>query len=127
MRLSRVSFSPSFRTMSPLILSGVFDRFPDFKIFFAETRVGWIPFWLEMADYWYDKHLSWNKRLLGFTPPQRMPSEYIRDNIVLSVQHVERTAIEMRKHSSSSKPASVATLPAACSALSTVSSVESSV
>jgi predicted TIM-barrel fold metal-dependent hydrolase len=84
------------KTMSPLILSGVFDRFPDFKIFFAETRVGWIPFWLEMADYWYDKHLSWNKRLLGFNPPKRMPSEYIRDNIVLSVQHVERTAIEMR-------------------------------
>jgi predicted TIM-barrel fold metal-dependent hydrolase len=86
------------KSMAPLILSGVFDRFPDFKIFFAETRVGWIPFWLEMADYWYDKHLSWNKRLLGFQPPQRMPSEYIRDNIVLSVQHVERTAIEMRHH-----------------------------
>jgi predicted TIM-barrel fold metal-dependent hydrolase len=86
------------QSMAPLILSGVFDRFPDFKIFFAETRVGWIPFWLEMADYWYDKHLSWNKRLLGFTPPQRMPSEYVRDNIMLSVQHVERTAIEMRHH-----------------------------
>jgi predicted TIM-barrel fold metal-dependent hydrolase len=84
------------QSMAPLILSGVFDRFPDFKIFFAETRVGWIPFWLEMADYWYDKHLSWNKRLLGFNPPKRLPSEYVRDNIMLSVQHVERTAIEMR-------------------------------
>ena len=84
------------KSMAPLILSGVFDRFPDFNIFFAETRVGWIPFWLEMADYWYDKHLSWNKRLLGFKPPQRKPSEYIRDNIMLSVQHVERTAIELR-------------------------------
>ena len=30
------------KSMAPLILSGVFDRFPDFKIFFAETRVGWI-------------------------------------------------------------------------------------
>ncbi len=38
------------KSMSPLILSGVFDRFPDFKVFFAETRVGWIPFWPEMAD-----------------------------------------------------------------------------
>lgn len=84
------------QSMAPLILSGVFDRFPDFKVFFAETRVGWIPFWLEMADYWYDKHLSWNRRLLGFKPPQRRPSEYIRDHIMLSVQHVERTAIEMR-------------------------------
>ncbi|HKA45228.1 MAG TPA: amidohydrolase family protein [Burkholderiales bacterium] len=86
------------KSIAPLFMSGVFDRFPDFKIFFAETRVGWIPFWLEMADYWYDKHLHWNKRLLGFKPPQRLPSEYVRDNVVLSVQHVERTAIEMRRH-----------------------------
>jgi predicted TIM-barrel fold metal-dependent hydrolase len=84
------------QSLAPLILSGVFDRFPDFKIFFAETRVGWIPFWLEMADYWYDKHLSWNQRLLGFKPPKRLPSAYVRDHIMLSVQHVERTAIEMR-------------------------------
>jgi predicted TIM-barrel fold metal-dependent hydrolase len=86
------------KSIAPLFMSGVFDRFPDFKIFFAETRVGWIPFWLEMADYWYDKHLHWNKRLLGFKPPRRLPSEYVRDNIVLSVQHVERTAIEIRHH-----------------------------
>jgi predicted TIM-barrel fold metal-dependent hydrolase len=84
------------QSLTPLMLSGVFDRFPNFKIFFAETRVGWVPVWLEMADYWYDKHLSWNTRLLGFKPPKRMPSEYIRDNIMLSVQHVERTAIELR-------------------------------
>ncbi len=38
-----------------------------------------------MADYWYDKHLSWNQRLLGFKPPKRMPSEYVRDNIMFSV------------------------------------------
>lgn len=86
------------KSIAPLFMSGVFDRFPDLKIFFAETRVGWIPFWMEMADYWYDKHLHWNKRLLGFKPPQRLPSEYLRDNVVFSVQHVERTAIEMRHH-----------------------------
>lgn len=86
------------KSIAPLFMSGVFDRFPDFKIFFAETRVGWIPFWMEMADYWYDKHLHWNKRLLGFKPPKRLPSEYLRENVVFSVQHVERTAIEMRHH-----------------------------
>lgn len=86
------------KSIAPLFMSGVFDRFPDFKIFFAETRVGWMPFWLEMADYWYDKHLHWSKRLLGFKPPKRLPSEYVRENIMLSVQHVERAAIEMRHH-----------------------------
>jgi hypothetical protein len=36
----------------------------------------------------------------GIGPPEQLveESEYIRDNIVLSVQHVERTAIEMRHH-----------------------------
>ena len=84
------------KTMSPLIMSGLFDRFPNLKVFFAETRAGWIPFWLEMADYWYDKHLNWNQRLLGFRAPKRLPSEYVHDNIVLSVQHVERTAVAFR-------------------------------
>jgi predicted TIM-barrel fold metal-dependent hydrolase len=85
------------KTMSPFVLSGIFDRFPELRVFFAETRVGWIPFWLETADYWYDKHLSWNKRLLDFQPPKRLPSEYVHDNILLSVQHVERVAIEFRR------------------------------
>src|SRR5207245_2572553 len=31
-------------SFAQLILSGVFDRFPELKIFFAETRLGWVPF-----------------------------------------------------------------------------------
>ena len=42
-------------SFAQLILSGVFDRFPDLKIFFAETRLGWVPFWMEEADYWYER------------------------------------------------------------------------
>lgn len=49
--VSKLRGMDAAQSMSPFILSGVFDRFPDFRIFFAETRVGWVPFWLEMADY----------------------------------------------------------------------------
>jgi hypothetical protein len=33
--------------IAQLVLAGVFERHPSLKIFFAETRLGWVPFWLE--------------------------------------------------------------------------------
>jgi predicted TIM-barrel fold metal-dependent hydrolase len=85
-------------SFAQLILAGVFDRFPDLKIFFAETRLGWVPFWMEEADYWYERHRHWAARLLNFKPLVRRPSEYVREHIFFSVQHVERVAIELRHH-----------------------------
>jgi len=54
--------------MAQLVLSGVFERFPKLKIFFAETRLGWVPFWLEHMDLWYQRHLGWAQEYLGFKP-----------------------------------------------------------
>jgi predicted TIM-barrel fold metal-dependent hydrolase len=85
-------------SMAQLTLSGVFDRLPDLQIFFAETRLGWVPFWMEEADYWYERHRHWSERLLGFRPPKQRPSDYVRRHIFFSVQHVERVAIELRHH-----------------------------
>jgi predicted TIM-barrel fold metal-dependent hydrolase len=85
-------------SLAQLILSGVFDRFPDLKIFFAETRLGWVPFWMEEADYWFERHRHWAQRLLGFKPPKRRPSEYVQEHIWFSVQPIERVAIELRHH-----------------------------
>jgi len=85
-------------SFAQLILSGVFDRLPDLKIFFAETRLGWVPFWMEEADYWYERHRHWAARLLNFKPLKQRPSDYVRQHIFFSVQHVERVAIELRHH-----------------------------
>jgi predicted TIM-barrel fold metal-dependent hydrolase len=85
-------------SMSQLILAGVFDRFPKLRIFFAETRLGWVPFWMEESDYWYERHRHWAQRLLNFKPLKRKPSEYVREHIFFSVQHVERVAVELRHH-----------------------------
>ena len=84
--------------LSQVVLSGVFDRFPELKVFFAETRPGWVPFWMEEADYWYERHRHWAERLLRFKPLTRRPSEIIREHIYFSVQHVERVAVELRHH-----------------------------
>jgi predicted TIM-barrel fold metal-dependent hydrolase len=85
-------------SLAQLILSGVFDRFPRLKIFFAETRLGWVPFWMEESDYWYERHRHWAERLLNFKPLKHKPSEYVREHVFFSVQHVERVAIELRHH-----------------------------
>jgi predicted TIM-barrel fold metal-dependent hydrolase len=85
-------------SFAQIILSGVFDRLPDLQIFFAETRLGWVPFWMEEADYWYERHRHWSQRLLNFQPLARRPSDYVRQHIHFSVQHVERVAIELRHH-----------------------------
>ncbi len=83
--------------ITQMVFSGVFDRFPELKVFFAETRLGWVPFWLEHADLWYQRHLSWAEEQLGFKPLKQLPSEYVKQHIKFSVQY-ERVAIELRHH-----------------------------
>jgi len=83
--------------ITQMVFSGVFDRFPSLKVFFAETRLGWVPFWMEHADLWYQRHLSWAEEQLGFKPLARLPSEYIKEHILFSVQY-ERVAVELRHH-----------------------------
>ena len=83
--------------ITQMIFSGVFDKFPSLKVFFAETRLGWVPFWMEHADLWYQRHLGWAQEQLGFVPLARLPSEYVKEHILFTVQY-ERVAIELRHH-----------------------------
>ncbi len=89
---------PAATSFSQMIASGVFDRFPDLRIFFAETRLGWVPFWMEEANFWYERHRHWAQRYLGFQPLQRKPSEYMQDHFLFSVQGPEHVAVELRHH-----------------------------
>jgi len=77
------------------VLSGVFDRFANLKIFFAENQIGWIPFFLQGADVRYDRHHRWAERLLGFKPLKRPPSEYIREHCLWGFQF-DRVGVELR-------------------------------
>jgi predicted TIM-barrel fold metal-dependent hydrolase len=88
---------PPAVSIAQLVLAGVFDRFPRLKVFFAETRLGWVPFWLEHADLWYQRHIGWAESLLGFKPLKCLPSDYVREHIYFSVQY-ERVAVELRQH-----------------------------
>src|SRR5215831_19495406 len=92
-----LSIPPSL-SLAQLALCGVFDRLPDLRIFFAETRLGWVRFWMEEADSSYDRHRPWAERLLHVKPLARRPSDYVRLHISFSVQLVERVAVELRHH-----------------------------
>lgn len=77
------------------VLSGLFDRFPKVRIFFAENQIGWIPFFLQGADVRYDRHYRWAERLLGFKPLHRLPSEYICEHCLWGFQF-DRVGVELR-------------------------------
>ena len=78
------------------VLSGLFDRFPTLRMFFAENQIGWIPFFLQGADVRYDRHHRWAERLLGFKPLKRPPSEYIREYCYWGFQY-DRVGVELRE------------------------------
>jgi predicted TIM-barrel fold metal-dependent hydrolase len=54
-----------------LIFSGVLERFPRLKLVVVENEIGWMPFWLEQCDKYYERH-----RLVEPLPIDKRPSEY---------------------------------------------------
>ena len=80
-----------------MVLDGLFDRFPDLKIYFAETHAGWLPFFMYMADLRYTRHNEWATELVGFKPLKALPSEYIREHIYWGFLD-DPIGVEMRHH-----------------------------
>jgi predicted TIM-barrel fold metal-dependent hydrolase len=70
------------------ILGGVFDRFPDLRLLFAENQLCWVPVFMTVMDERYAKHLPWAKELLGFEPLKNgRPSDYVRRHCLWGFQH----------------------------------------
>ena len=61
-----------------LMMFGVFDRFPTLKVYWAETMIGWIPYYLEQLDDIYERVRHWAEREYGLEPLGRRPSDYIK-------------------------------------------------
>jgi uncharacterized protein len=79
-----------------MVLSGVFDRFPNLEIFFAETQIGWIPFFYEQADLRYERHLHWATEAFGYDRlKQGLPSDYMRRHCLWGFQY-DRVGVELR-------------------------------
>jgi predicted TIM-barrel fold metal-dependent hydrolase len=68
-------------TVLQLSLSGTLDRHPNLRFHFAETGIGWLPYWLEQMEDRYDRHRFWSK-----VDMPRRPAQYIRDQFTFSFQ-----------------------------------------
>jgi uncharacterized protein len=62
-----------------LMMAGVFDRFPALRIYFAETMIGWLPYYYEQLDDIYERTRHWALNEYGLEPLPRSPSEYLRE------------------------------------------------
>ena len=67
-----------YPTAADLVWSPIFQKFPKIKVALAEGGIGWIPYFLERADYTYQQHSAWTRPDLG----GRLPSQIFRDHII---------------------------------------------
>ena len=74
-----------------MIMSGVFDRYPDLNVVFQEAGHWWLPFARYRMDEFYEMH----PEDIQITPRKfadeeryldRRPSEYLRDNVYVCTQ-----------------------------------------
>jgi predicted TIM-barrel fold metal-dependent hydrolase len=60
-----------------LLWSKMFRKFPSIKLALAEGGIGWIPFFLEKADFIYDHHRAWTHEDFG----DLLPSQVFRKHV----------------------------------------------
>ena len=94
--ITNIGLAPSI-SIAQLVLAGVFERFPTLKVFFAETRLGWVPLLAGACRPVVPASYRLGRGLLGFQPLKELPSTYVREHIYFSVQY-ERVAVEERQH-----------------------------
>ena len=63
-----------------LLLSGVFDRFPKLRIYWAETQMGWLPYYYDQLDDVYNRSKHWMQRYFDLKPLSKAPSAYFREH-----------------------------------------------
>ena len=62
---------------SELLWSPMLQRFPKLKLALAEGGIGWIPYFLEKADFVYEHHRAWTGANFG----DRLPSQVFREHV----------------------------------------------
>jgi predicted TIM-barrel fold metal-dependent hydrolase len=70
-------YMSNVRIITNLIMSNMFDRYPNVKVVSAESGIGWVPFVLEACEYQLDEMVT-EAAEVGLQ--KRRPSEYFRSN-----------------------------------------------
>lgn len=87
----RMSMSPMY-CLSQCIAAGIFDRFPELRIYLAETNASWMPPALFFMDDNYEIFRDW----FGITL-RLLPSEYVAQNFRFSFIR-DPLAMKLRDH-----------------------------
>ena len=72
-------------SLSHIIFSGVFQRFPKLQLGAVEHELSWVPHFLDRLDYTYTQRIpreEWWTRYTG----DKLPSDYFRSNVFLGFQ-----------------------------------------
>ena len=64
--------------LATLIFSGTFDRFPDLRVVFGESGIGWVPYHVNRMDACCRKYNSKSEDV----QLKRLPSEYYGSNVL---------------------------------------------
>lgn len=67
-----------FYAATDLLWSPVLRKFPKIKFALSEGGIGWIPYFLERADWTHARHHKWTGQDFG----DRLPSQVFRDHVV---------------------------------------------
>jgi hypothetical protein len=75
-----------------LLWSPVLRKFPDLRIALSEGGTGWVPYFLERADYVYQHHHQWTNQDFGDKLPSQVFNEqiltcFIDDAVGMEVRH----------------------------------------
>ena len=74
-----------------LLWSPVLRKFPKIRFALSEGGIGWIPYFLERADYVYAHHKAWTHQDFG----GKLPSQVFREHIITCFID-DRVGIELR-------------------------------
>ena len=78
-------------TMSDIIHTGIFDRYPDLKMVGVEVQAGWIP---AVLAWWDDRY--WRNRTMSECKLEMLPSEYYHRNWLVTFI-IDRFAVKNRE------------------------------
>lgn len=78
--------------LAHMVTSGLFDRFPSIRFYFAETNASWMPAHFWIMDDNYRVFRDWFKATL-----KRPPTEYIREHVQFGIIR-DPMALQLRDH-----------------------------
>jgi predicted TIM-barrel fold metal-dependent hydrolase len=83
--------SSNMAVVATLLFSGILRKHPKLKFISAESGIGWLPYFIERADYTHRKHQFWTGTQIDVTP-----SDLFRQSIYANFIS-DRAGIELRE------------------------------